>query len=209
MSPPVLPKAAVPAILAFVPRAVAELTPRASWWYEPRTGDTPETLPSHGTHGIMIRCGACSFTGRLSDSLDSPMREDGTHGHAIAADGAVTPSILCPECGWHIWATLAEWAVDHIEITGEPITAAAVIAPPAGTRLAPLPRALSPQGSSARMNTTAPVPGEPFYKCSQCGFTCAELPDHKSHPHLASGIGNCPFCMKGHLALRPASAAKA
>lgn len=31
--------------------------------------------------------------------------------HSIAADGTVTPSVVChdPECGWHVWARLDGW----------------------------------------------------------------------------------------------------
>jgi hypothetical protein len=31
--------------------------------------------------------------------------------HEIAADGKLTPSLICPEkgCGWHVWAKLVGW----------------------------------------------------------------------------------------------------
>jgi hypothetical protein len=54
--------------------------PRGSWQ---RSGK-----PSR----LWIRCGDCGTL--LSCS------------HAVAAAGKVTPSVGCPVCGWHVWATL-------------------------------------------------------------------------------------------------------
>jgi hypothetical protein len=29
--------------------------------------------------------------------------------HNVASDGSVTPSLLCPYCGWHVWGRLDGW----------------------------------------------------------------------------------------------------
>ncbi len=48
---------------------------------------------------ILITCGGCGIV-------------TGLPGWDIAADGTVTPSIWHnePQCGWHIWARLLDWA---------------------------------------------------------------------------------------------------
>ena len=35
--------------------------------------------------------------------------------HSIKADGEVNASILCPECGWHVWGILSDWEGGPIE----------------------------------------------------------------------------------------------
>jgi hypothetical protein len=62
--------------------------------------------------GVSITCPQCGTTSRLRDPLALPARADGTHGHVIAADGTVAPSVVCPlpGCGWHVWARLDGWA---------------------------------------------------------------------------------------------------
>ena len=36
-------------------------------------------------------------------------------GHRIYSDGRVMPSVVCHDaaCGWHVWATLADFGVNH------------------------------------------------------------------------------------------------
>jgi hypothetical protein len=29
--------------------------------------------------------------------------------HRIAADGSISPSVVCPSCGWHVFAKLVGW----------------------------------------------------------------------------------------------------
>lgn len=29
--------------------------------------------------------------------------------HTVAADGTISPSVVCPGCGWHVHAQLAGW----------------------------------------------------------------------------------------------------
>lgn len=44
--------------------------------------------------------------------INCPQCGEGAYlGHAIAADGTVTPSVVCPGkgCGWHVFAQLADW----------------------------------------------------------------------------------------------------
>jgi hypothetical protein len=56
-------------------------------WTRGRSGDRYTPL---------VRCPTCCETFSLSR-------------HTIAADGAVTPSVVCPRCGWHAWVTLVGW----------------------------------------------------------------------------------------------------
>jgi len=54
-------------------------------------GDDPDQPQEHGKCGLKLICG-----------------------HAVKADGTVQPSIGCAVCGFHAWATLADW--DHGEV---------------------------------------------------------------------------------------------
>ena len=29
--------------------------------------------------------------------------------HKIASDGIVSPSLLCPDCGWHVYGRFLDW----------------------------------------------------------------------------------------------------
>jgi hypothetical protein len=63
--------------------------PRGSWW-------ASENII------LSVKCALC---GRCA-TLKQP-----SGGHDIAADGTVTPSIVCPyaPCSWHVWAKLLDW----------------------------------------------------------------------------------------------------
>lgn len=75
--------------------------PPGTWWF------------THGVNKVMcvsIKCPICRATSSLRDADSEPLRADGTRGHDIAADGAVSPSILCPTAGcWHIFGRLDDW----------------------------------------------------------------------------------------------------
>lgn len=62
---------------------------------------------------VFIRCALCDTSAILRDAPTDPPRADGTRGHDIAADGTVTPSIVCPGhrqgCTWHVWGRLDGW----------------------------------------------------------------------------------------------------
>lgn len=60
---------------------------------------------------VFIRCPMCGKISVLRDAPDWPKRADGTNGHHIAGNGAVSPSIVCPRCGegWHVYGTLQDW----------------------------------------------------------------------------------------------------
>ncbi len=62
--------------------------PRGSWW---RASLSPIV--------VSLKCPSC---GR---SMCIP--------HAIAADGTVTPSVICPyeNCGWHVFVRLGGWSL--------------------------------------------------------------------------------------------------
>ncbi len=62
---------------------------------------------------VSISCGLCGKKAILRDPPDTKPRGDGTHGHDIAADGLVTPSIVCPykPCSWHVWGRLLGWKI--------------------------------------------------------------------------------------------------
>ena len=51
---------------------------------------------SDGKRSAIVFCPGCRNPGFLK-------------GHTVAADGTVTPSILCA-CGWHVFARLLDWA---------------------------------------------------------------------------------------------------
>jgi DNA-directed RNA polymerase subunit RPC12/RpoP len=46
---------------------------------------------------VIYTCGGC---GRWTHFAD---------GKTVDADGNVTPSILCRNCGWHVWGRLLDW----------------------------------------------------------------------------------------------------
>ena len=74
--------------------------PRGSWW---KLGET-ERNPAV----VSIKCPACGRCATLQRAEDGK-----TTGHAIAADGTVSPSIVCPfspNCSWHVWGKLADWS---------------------------------------------------------------------------------------------------
>lgn len=59
----------------------------------------PGTWLKTGGEGasVWVACGGCGARGMLSD-------------HAIADDGTVSPSLVCPvECGWHVSGRLVGW----------------------------------------------------------------------------------------------------
>ncbi|MBU2118771.1 MAG: hypothetical protein KJ954_14380 [Alphaproteobacteria bacterium] len=53
-----------------------------------------------GRRACIISCPGCGNYGSLS-------------GHSIAADGTVTPSVVCtvPGCGFHEWIKLEGWSI--------------------------------------------------------------------------------------------------
>jgi hypothetical protein len=44
---------------------------------------------------LFVRCGGCGVCAGLD--------------HEVAPDGTVAPSLVCPDCGWHVMATLEGW----------------------------------------------------------------------------------------------------
>lgn len=56
--------------------------------------------------GLFIRCGgpSCGTAGREPALLACDPH------HTIVEVGRVLPSVRCPTCGWHVWATLHRWA---------------------------------------------------------------------------------------------------
>ena len=67
-----------------------------AWWFLRFEGDAPFAVivRCHGGHDATLR--------RLGG---------GGEGHAIADDGTVTPSIVCPHegCDWHVFGALEDW----------------------------------------------------------------------------------------------------
>jgi len=52
---------------------------------------------------VCPECGRACSIGSYSPGSES--------GHIIAADGRVTPSLVCPSegCGWHVFVRLRDW----------------------------------------------------------------------------------------------------
>jgi len=77
-------------------RAEREATSQPGQWWAGLSGvDRPRW--------VSVRCPLCG----KSASISRP----GGEGHQIAADGTVTPSLVCPHepCTWHVMAKLAGW----------------------------------------------------------------------------------------------------
>lgn len=74
-----------------------------TWWRDPQPDGTKGC-----TH---ICCPVCGKTATLRDGEGWTPRKDGTHGHDIADDGIVMPSVVCPHqpCQWHVWVQLVGW----------------------------------------------------------------------------------------------------
>ena len=53
---------------------------------------------SDGHRTAFFRCPKCRAYGALAGT------------HEVAADGKVTPSMVCPNCDFHEWITLDAWA---------------------------------------------------------------------------------------------------
>lgn len=62
--------------------------PRGTWW---KTGEL-----------VSIKCALCGRCATLRSSQG---------GHAIAADGTASPSVVCPydACSWHVFVKLVDW----------------------------------------------------------------------------------------------------
>jgi len=73
--------------------------PRGSWWKLDETDRNPEV--------VSIKCPLCGHCATLRRGEGSVYQ-----GHEIAADGTVSPSIVCPHtpnCSWHVWGRLDGW----------------------------------------------------------------------------------------------------
>jgi hypothetical protein len=77
--------------------------PRGVWTpTDPVNGSTPEGLARLGVLAF-IRCPSCNKVSLLRSSV-----------HAVADDGTVTPSYVCPypPCAFHEWVRLEGWPAD-------------------------------------------------------------------------------------------------
>lgn len=87
-------------VLPRSPAANASGSPVGSWWvgYPLGSDDNADTSKPY----VSIRCPTCG----QSATLRHP-----NGGHTIAADGTVTPSVVCPypPCTWHEWVRLGDW----------------------------------------------------------------------------------------------------
>jgi hypothetical protein len=86
--------------------AKASEAPAGTWWRTDRVVETPKGREVTASL-INIKCPECLKTSSLQ-----VLAEGGTVvGHAIAQDGTVTPSIVCPHrpCAWHVHGRLLEW----------------------------------------------------------------------------------------------------
>jgi hypothetical protein len=219
-APKVLSTAAKPFVFACNDHAVASQAPRGSWWWWGADYTAPRSLADFG---ISIKCGACDFSGRITDPTKSVPAKD--QHYSVEPDGSVSPSIVCPKCGWHVFGRLDGWiSVDHESVILPPSamsdTPAPTILPkpvppagplaasqadvPRGTSLAPLPTPavaapLAPVAASA-----PPAVLPPAWQCTLCRATFTALADRKAHPHLPFGATQaCPSCRKGTLQRLP------
>ena len=55
-----------------------------------------------GVRVALVRCDDQACLGHL-------VGPESVTGHKIDAQGKVTPSIGCSDCGWHVFATLEDW----------------------------------------------------------------------------------------------------
>ena len=64
----------------------------------PKAGEYIITRPEAGGRSAMVACPGCGQLASLSE-------------HAIAADGTVSPSLICPYdgCSFHEWVRLEGW----------------------------------------------------------------------------------------------------
>lgn len=81
--------------MIILPR-VARFGPAWWPWVHSLRGEPPRVVPHFD--GANITCGGCGRGIALCN-------------HTIAADGTVSPSVVCPHpgCGWHVFLRLDGW----------------------------------------------------------------------------------------------------
>lgn len=83
------------------------LQPRGTWYaypLGPSESNTDRRLADGTRVSVYVVCPAC---GKTSTIL-----------HAIAADGALSPSLVCPHagCTWHVFVRLVGWTGGHVPV---------------------------------------------------------------------------------------------
>ena len=85
-----------------VHRVVLTKMPTDATYHGAKPGEwKPAKLPD-GTPSAVVGCADCGTWAALMD-------------HTVDENGVVRPSIGCPSCGWHVFATLKDWKTNGVQ----------------------------------------------------------------------------------------------
>lgn len=112
-----------PILLPYVKSKHGDTKP-GTWFLSPVGMLDGKLFGQRDACSVNIVCPSCGKSATLrnpltdSDGSAWPLRADGTQGHHIASNGAVSPSVVCPHtpCPWHVYVTLGDWATAQIPV---------------------------------------------------------------------------------------------